>query len=132
MLKKYFIIPLLLLFLSCGSSEKNQYFEKVMEIHDDVMPKTSEIAKLSRYFEEFKRNKEIDSIQLNLADKMINQLEEAHESMMVWMNDFNVPDEKNKVIEYLMAEETKIKAVKSEMLQAISDAETLRNNLNAE
>jgi uncharacterized lipoprotein YehR (DUF1307 family) len=124
---RHSVFPILFLILCCGSSEQTKYFEKVMKIHDEVMPKTSDISKLSRFFEDQIKNQKLDSSQKIQVNKMLFQLEEAHESMMVWMNKFNVPDEKNEAIEYLKAEEQSITTVRNAMLTAISEANDLKN-----
>ena len=93
----------LFLFSSCNlnqneNNEQDYILKKlhneVMQIHDDVMPKMSEIGRLKRQLKDFqkegKHTEKADSIQL-----FIYQLQEADESMMNWMGDFKKPDYSN-------------------------------------
>jgi len=95
---------------------KNSY-ESVMYVHDEVMPKMSDINKLQRKLESLGTR---DNVVLNL----LLQLEAADEGMMAWMEEFKldrkapIPDQ----LSYLEKEQIKIDKVSADMKTAIKDA----------
>ena len=123
----------LFLFSSCNLNQaennEQEYILKklhndVMQIHDDVMPKMSEIGRLKRQLKDFqkegKHSEKADSIQL-----FIYQLQEADESMMNWMGDFKKPDYSNfeNAQTIYAKEKVKITNVKNTMESTIRKAQ---------
>lgn len=103
---------------------------EMMEIHDEVMPKTSEINRLSRNLKGMKEEvPEIYESQYNLA---LQNLEIAEEGMMTWMSELKPLDQLRKATEhgdimnYLTEEKGKITEVKKNMLSSIGNAELLK------
>ena len=134
----------LLLFLaSCSSdistekepklSEREQLYKEVMEIHDAVMPKMSDINRVKRNLDD---QIETDSlIDDNLNSKVsiiILELTAAEESMMEWMKGFKVPKKDQpdeQVVSYLKEEKLKISRVSDQMLSSLEDGTKILNQL---
>jgi hypothetical protein len=90
-----------------------------MEIHDEVMPKTSEIAYLYLAFrKKVASNATISEDQKMELLKQANDLEKAEDEMMVWMNDYIPPHimksskNKNQIIDYLQEQKKIISDIK--------------------
>lgn len=119
-----FYIRLLLLFLvislpACQNSEVEVLHNEIMDIHDEVMPKTSDIAYL---YLAFRKKVETDStISTDQKIELLKQaddLEKAEDEMMVWMNDYIPPHKmkssknKNEIIDYLLEQKKIISEIK--------------------
>jgi predicted nucleic acid-binding Zn-ribbon protein len=130
-MKKYFLVLVALIFtFNVGCSELTQ-MEKVMAIHDEVMPKMGKIGSLVAQL-----RKKIDNDQGGAAEKKaMEDLQDANKSMMDWMQDFGkrfdsdeiingkaLTDEKKK---WLNEEEEKVKLVKEKINTSIANAEAL-------
>lgn len=132
-------LPLLFIFASCnlnqGANSENEYALKklhneVMDIHDSVMPRMSEIGKLKRQLNE-KLEENADSVNSESIQQMVYQLGEADEAMMNWMGEFKKPDYSDfenaqKVYEQ---EKSKITTVRNKMMSTISKAKALQESL---
>lgn len=129
------LFSIILLVGSCNfqvnNDKKSEDPEKVsmsvvLDIHDEVMPKMSSIAKLSA---ELKPLIKEDS----LAKEKFDNLVHAHEEMMNWMQAFGTKFNSDEIMngaelseekrEILAQEKIAITEVKEAMLSAISDAE---------
>jgi hypothetical protein len=119
-----FYLRLLLLFLvislpACQNSEVEVLHNEIMDIHDEVMPKTSDIAYL---YLAFRKKVETDStISTDQKIELLKQaddLEKAEDEMMVWMNDYIPPHKmnssknKNEIIDYLLEQKKIISEIK--------------------
>lgn len=119
-----FYLRLLLLFLvislpTCQNSEVEVLHNEIMDIHDEVMPKTSDIAYL---YLAFRKKVETDStISTDQKIELLKQaddLEKAEDEMMVWMNDYIPPHKmkssknKNEIIDYLLEQKKIISEIK--------------------
>jgi hypothetical protein len=130
-LTKYLFVGLILL-AGCGKSGQQAHhdqeeespinnpnqalYDQVMDIHDDVMPKSDEIYELKKEIKD-----KITSAN-NLApdkkkqlEQIISELDSADHSMMDWMHKFKpLPDSANqeKAREYLENEMERIKNVR--------------------
>lgn len=119
-----FYLRLLLLFLvislpACQNSEVEVLHNEIMDIHDEVMPKTSDIAYL---YLAFRKKVETDStISTDQKIELLKQaddLEKAEDEMMVWMNDYISPHKmkssknKNEIIDYLLEQKKIISEIK--------------------
>jgi len=117
-------LRLLLLFLvislpACQNSEVEVLHNEIMDIHDEVMPKTSDIAYL---YLAFRKKVETDStISTDQKIELLKQaddLEKAEDEMMVWMNDYIPPHKmkslknKNEIIDYLLEQKKIISEIK--------------------
>ncbi|MDX1683955.1 MAG: hypothetical protein R3275_01900 [Saprospiraceae bacterium] len=121
----HLITALVLITLSCQEKGNHPLFDEVMAIHDEVMPKVSDMSKLSRELKKEKQNLQ-DSSMIARYDQRIRELNEAEEAMFDWMRDF---DAKRKTDEaYLKKEKKNIKEVSELMLSSISNAQKLLEN----
>lgn len=124
----FFLIPALFL-LACGPKHKDaevqQLYDKVIEVHDEVMPKMSDINKLKRSI----RKLETDD---PAAMTLIKNLADADEGMMTWMADFQKyktlkDSSKAAKLAYLNSEKVRIQKVSDMMNQSIADAQKYLN-----
>ena len=119
-----FYLRLLSLFLvlslpACQNNEVEVLHNEIMDIHDEVMPKTSDIAYL---YLSFRKKVETDStISTDQKIELLKQaddLEKAEDEMMVWMNDYISPNKmkssknKNEIIDYLLEQKKIISEIK--------------------
>ncbi len=116
-------------------AEENQKTQTVawyemMKIHDEVMPKTSEINRLSRNLKGMKE--EVPDILESQYNVALQKLEAAEEGMMTWMSELQQLDamRKNKsheeIMGYLNGEKRKIETVRKDMLNSIANAELVK------
>ena len=112
-----------------GVSENQM--EKVMAIHDEVMPKMGKVGRLVGQL-----RKKIDADQGGIVEKnAMNDLQEANKAMMEWMRDFGGSFDSDEILngkaltyekqELLNQEEQKIIAVKEKIETSISKAEEI-------
>ena len=102
-------------------------YDKVMAVHDEVMPKMNDIYKQK----EALKNKIAESSAMPSEEKekiegLISRLDSASQSMMVWMRNFNpLPDSlgEEQAKEYLENEMEKVQRVKTNVLEALEEAE---------
>jgi len=131
----------LLLITGCKNKEQNEkvtneptQMQRVMKIHDEVMPKMGTIGKLITRLE----NKP-DSIKTTSEyQTAINDLKEAHDYMMTWMIDFGKRFDyeesmKGKALSdqkkiWLNEEEEKVKVMRDKVVNSIKNAELLLDN----
>ena len=116
---------LILTLVSCKNENKELY-KRVMDTHDEVMPRMGEIERLKRELRD-KISKSPDMIQerKEKLEQIISNLDSASRSMMDWMHKFNpLPDtaDQAKAKSYLEAEMVRIEKVKELMLQSIQEA----------
>lgn len=134
--------PLLLLFIvlaACGKtsnqveegtpeepeaeSPNQALYEKVMEIHDEVMPKMEDIYKIkSQIKEKIANSPNLVKERKEQLEKLALQLDSANNAMMDWMHQFNpLPDsvDQEEARAYLEEQMEKIKKVKEEMMSAL-------------
>jgi hypothetical protein len=119
-----FYLRLLSLFLvlslpACQKNEVEVLHNEIMDIHDEIMPKTSDIAYL---YLAFRKKVETDStISTDQKVELLKQaddLEKAEDEMMVWMNDYISPNKmkssknKNEIIDYLLEQKKIISEIK--------------------
>ena len=108
-------------------AEDQLLHDKVMAIHDEVMPKMSDIHRLKKEL-----RAEIDSTQQEELESITRQLvllNDADESMMDWMHELKIPEERIAKIEYLEGQVPLIENVRDKMLAAIETSEELLEDL---
>jgi len=107
-------------------SPNQALYEQVMEVHDEVMPKTDEIYKLKKGLQDkIVNTPNIVADKKRQLDQMIAELDSADHSMMDWMHHFNpLPDSANQETarEYLENEMEKIKKVRELINTSIQKA----------
>ncbi|MBK9015667.1 MAG: hypothetical protein IPM82_17260 [Saprospiraceae bacterium] len=122
----------LLLLTSCGGStpsfeQEDALRNEVFAIHDEVMPKMSEIVRLKGGLKEMPT----DSTNEATVKAAQSQLEKAEDAMMSWMNNFTAPeklrDSKNheEIMAYLQNEKLEIAKVRDAMNNSIESAERI-------
>ena len=130
-----FTTILALTFFSCKQEKKEDIkpsqMQEVMAIHDEVMPKMSNLNSLIK-----KLSEKVDSTETGLKySKAIKDLQDANKTMMDWMVGFGekfdsdeimkgkaLTDEKKK---WLDEEEIKVNAMKEQINSSIKNAEIL-------
>ena len=114
---------------SAPNADLQHYEDEVMKIHDEVMPKMSDIQRLSSQLREIKanagENAEGTPVMIEGLDDALTSLREAEQGMMDWMKNYS--DTKSKVTGDLMKtflerELEKITQVKINMLNSIDQA----------
>jgi hypothetical protein len=146
----YHLIAVFLIF-SCSTSEResdsaaddltpeqqevSDLEDRVIEVHDEVMPQLGTLVSLKEQLEA--KNKELASSgdagakdQVIINSLVIENLDQAHEGMMDWMRKFEPVDlegDPEANVKYLQQELDKISSVKQQVNNAISGAEDLIN-----
>ena len=122
----------LILAYGCGGpnpeySAQDALRDEVFVIHDEVMPKMSEIVQLKGSLLEMTA----DSTNEVEAKAAISQLEKAEDGMMTWMNKFTGPEKlrgtkrHEEIMAYLENEKTEISKVRDAMHNSIQYATKL-------
>ncbi len=107
-------------------SPNTALYDKVMELHDELMPKMEEIYNLKKEVQdEIAKAPEMVAEKKQELEKTILYLDSANNEMMDWMHKFNpLPDstDQEAAREYLENEMEKIRKVKDIMAEAIDKA----------
>ena len=118
--------------------QEEQLWDEVMVIHDEVMPKMSNINRLSRLLRDQLGSEDQSSKADSEAIKAnVKRLDAAEEGMWAWMNNLKqlerLREETNHegVMEYLNQEKKEIEKVRDDMLSAIEAAEELIQQLES-
>ena len=111
----------------CTSDEclKKEAYDKVIAVHDEVMPKMAYISELKGQIEE-RMNASADSLVINEWKSLMINLDVADEAMWVWMRQFNSDLEKIDIVEaleYLKSEQVNVDEVARKINTAIAAAE---------
>jgi hypothetical protein len=111
----------------CTSDEclKKEAYDKVIDVHDEVMPKMAYISELKGQIEE-RMNASADSLVANEWKNLMINLDVADEAMWVWMRQFNSDLEKvdiDEALEYLKSEQVIVEEVARKINTAIAAAE---------
>ncbi|MEM9990929.1 MAG: hypothetical protein AAF738_04140 [Bacteroidota bacterium] len=131
-------IPLIALFLgsftmACNQASKKEQEQQtvlwyeMMEVHDEVMPRISEVNRLSRNLKKMKDN--IPYILTSEYQKALQNLEAAEDGMMEWMVELQQLDEMRKtmrheeIMAYLNKEKERIEQVSKDIKGSIVSAE---------
>ena len=126
------LIVLLPVALSCSEKKTTEsrtdvLREKVMAIHDEVMPKMNDLHKLKKQLEEeIKNSPDLVAERKEQIENQLKQVNEASEGMMQWMRQFNPEDfkaDKEEYLKYLNEELEKVSKVKEDMLKALEEKE---------
>lgn len=129
-----------LFIIGCNQSAKQQaeeqlLWDQVMAVHDEVMPKMSEINQISRDLRT--KLEATDSTLVDQREQMmvgIRALEQADEGMMTWMAAIEPLDElredktHEQIMAYLQEEQQKVAKVKEDMLTSIEEGKKLLNS----
>lgn len=121
---------------SCEKQKKNskdQLYDKVMAVHDEIMPKMGDIMKykkqLKAKIEELTvPGEEENEAKIAELTKAVDDLENSHEGMMNWMREFDNDFEgkvEADVMAYLKDQMTKIENVGKATNTALKNAQEL-------
>lgn len=129
-MKKYFfsfslLIVATFLVSSCEPSVDPNWaiqeaeFAKVMAGHDEVMPKTGQLSKLSRQMKKYmKENTDLAAETKGMVSNMISQLMTAEEMMFAWManikqlKELRIDKSHEEIMSYLKKENETMENVK--------------------
>lgn len=134
-MKKVLSILTIIFFIahfSCKDGKKsNEQMKKVMAIHDEVMPKMSSLGSLVG---ELSSKEDSTEIGLQYRSARIG-LQEAHKSMMDWMQGFGSRFDADEILNgkelteqkqiWLDEEEEKVKALREQINRSIENAEKI-------
>ena len=133
---KKLLIPLILLLsvLACDSYNTQEQVDKVLNVHDEVMPKIGEVMTLKKQLLD-KAKDLTDSLQVNQLTNLAQSLENAHEGMMVWMREWSQNaqphiNEESDIEErkaFFEKEMEKVMRVKADINQSIAQAQEAIN-----
>jgi len=94
-------------------------FAKVMAGHDEVMPKTGQLSKLSRQMKKYMtENPDLDAATKGTVSNMISQLMTAEEMMFAWManikqlKELRIDKSHEEIMTYLKKENATMENVK--------------------
>ena len=124
------VLTFLLLIFACKEKQTDivinisPLYDKVMAIHDKVMPEMTTIHALKRDLKAIEKPETKDIIIKNII-----ALDNADEAMMRWMADFKVPEDKSQEAEYLKKEKEVIQSVSDQMYASIHQAQKLLDSL---
>lgn len=135
-------IPLIIAFsllTGCSGSRDKQekkednpnqsLYEKVMGVHDEVMPRMDDIQKLKRELQEtIKNSTDLAEEKRKELEQKIALLDSASKAMMNWMFEFRPEELKGDSLRiYLEKEMDRVTKVKELMLDAIKKASEEKN-----
>lgn len=125
---------------ACGTNqaqeaEQQKLWDEMMVVHDEVMPKMSDINALSKQMEAATADTALTDELRDAARKALYDLQAADKAMWDWMYGLQqLPDLRNgkkheDILKYLQDEIGKITEVKNAMLGSIEAAEALKKQL---
>jgi hypothetical protein len=110
-------------FVLLFSCEKEKpLYDQVMDIHDEVMPKMDALYKMKKDLQtRLEDTVNITGEQRAEMEVTITLLDSANTAMMVWMREFNPPDEKNKeeFQKYMESELVRVKKMREVVMSAM-------------
>lgn len=120
-------------------AEQDQLWEEVMDAHDEVMPKMSEIKRLERELTSMiGEESALDAEAQEKVGQVVQQLSAAGEGMMSWMSQIRQLEpmreemDHEQIMEYLKGEKEKITKVQADMLESIEEGTSLLESLKGE
>ncbi|WP_425234811.1 hypothetical protein [Ulvibacterium sp.] len=137
MRRTVFLFAVLVVAVSCKEDKKSManpntaQMEKVMAIHDEVMPKMGTIGKLVAELKP-----KVDSTEMGMEyEKAMKDLQASHQSMMDWMRGFGDRFDSDEILngkalteqkqKWLDEEEVKVRALKEEINSSIEGAQAV-------
>ena len=125
-LSKIMFIVVLGSSLGCQKTERSLY-DQVMDIHDEVMPKMNDLYKLKKHLQDsIAKTADITEDQKREMEQTIQELDSASKVMMVWMREFNPPDQKDKETfnKYMESELVKVKKMQEQVMTTLEKAKS--------
>ena len=134
-----FFVGLLAMIVACGrDGQKNVTTDEivalekeVMQIHDEVMPKMSDIARLMDILDKESANRNLDSLTQSEISKAIAMLQSGDSLMWEWMHNYGVPENisPDSIHTYLQTEKIHMTRIRDIMEAGIKNAEALAQKL---
>jgi hypothetical protein len=122
------MIALLLWVAGCSNKketvqEERSLYDRVMDVHDEVMPSMGELNRLKRELADKINNaSDLPREKREALEATVLKIDSASRSMMVWMREFNPEDfTGEEQQQYLENEMKRIQEVKSAMLEALDE-----------
>jgi hypothetical protein len=119
-MKALYVLIIAITIVSCGPPKKEVLYNKVMDVHDEVMPKMDDIYKKKKELQDKLATKPADSLELQ---QKITRLDSADHMMMDWMHQFNPPDKSTgdeETEKYLEDQLVKVNDMKAYVLKALN------------
>lgn len=110
--------------LGCQKKTEKPLYDQVMDIHDEVMPKMNDLYKIKKQLTDSIANTpDMPGELKEKFERTILQLDSAANSMMVWMREFNPPDQKDVEAfqKYMESELVKVKEMKEDVLRVLAN-----------
>lgn len=110
---------------------ENELWDQVMEVHDAVMPKTSDLERTAKALKKHLDRPELSEAQRQEVEETIKLIESAVDAMYEWMNDLKtLPDlRKNQnheqIMSYLKTEFNNISTIKTLMEDSLEKGQRL-------
>ena len=112
-------------------------YKEVFAVHDEVMPKISEVNRLSRELKKWSAGEKLplDSTMKARVSQVILQLEKADEGMGQWMSEIQDPGDLRpskshaEIMQYFEDEKTRVGKVKTDILDGIQTGIGLLDSL---
>ncbi len=107
----------------CQEDPNKILYNKVMDIHDEVMPSMDELYRLKKDLEEkIKNSPDLVEDKKQQMEQTVLLLDSASKSMMSWMREFSPEEyEKQAQRDYLEKELKRVQTVKDVMLKALDE-----------
>lgn len=131
------LLPVLVWIIGCGPAEKEVAEQKawdyMMSIHDEVMPRMSEINSLAKSVQSITADSTTSMAVKAEGEKQLEALSEADNAMWDWMYALKqLPELRSsgnheETMKYLGRETVRIADVKTRMLRSIEDARIFVN-----
>ncbi len=137
----FLLLPLA--WASCGAPSENgaasspqvqleeELWEQVMAVHDEIMPRTSELERMAQKLKKHLDRDDLSPAQRQEIDETIKLIESAVAAMWDWMNDLQqLPQLRQtktheQIMSYLKTEHNNITTVKTLMENALAKGERL-------
>jgi predicted phosphohydrolase len=126
-----------LVFIACDAQKKENEKLKgeVIAIHDEVMPVMGELQTLQKDLvkeasELSQKDHGLHQQEIKALENTAKELEEAYNSMFIWMRQFEVEYEEmtdEEVSNYLKEQKEKVEKVNTDIKKALEKAENLIN-----
>lgn len=116
-------------------AEQQKSWDEMMVVHDEVMPRMSDINALSKQMEAMAGDTTLKGDLRDSARKALYDLQAADKAMWDWMYgirqlpDLRTEKKHEEILQYLRDETGKIAEVKNAMLGSIEAAEALKRQL---
>ena len=133
--KIIFLSLISLIYMSCKqanskpSSPVEALHNEIMQVHDEVMPRTGDIHKQIKKLKKLKEGiPENNTSFIKMIDTVIADLNDADEKMMMWMKQYKKPDFKNESEDQmydLSVFQKRIEVVKGKINSSLERAEQL-------